>query len=72
MFVLIIRHKENGLTLGVIEKPDDVSEQEVVRHWVASQGMTEDAVETVESCGAPVVEWDRIKNVFTPCSELES
>ena len=38
----------------------------VIKHWVASQGMSEKAIIGYEADFCPITKWDTLKKVFDP------
>ena len=72
MNILQIIQLNGRKTCAFVEWPDGVTSQEVLRHWTAMQGLSENAVKNFDGIGGPVIPWSEIKDAFTPFSEMEN
>jgi hypothetical protein len=70
MNILEIIDNRRDCTVAFCEWPSGVPALEVVRHWVAMQGLTEEARRQFRCNGGPIIPWRSIKDAFMPCSEL--
>ena len=55
---------------GVIEVPSGVHDKEVLRHWVASQGLREEAIKNFYLNCCSVVPWSYLSTMFIPYSDV--
>ena len=72
MIVGMVRYlPKRGQVVAVVEWAAGVSSQEILRNWVASQGLTERAIKDFDLNGCSVIPWNGLKNTLVPYSERE-
>lgn len=70
MNILEIIDIRRNCAVAFCEWQPGVPSAEVLRHWVAMQGLTEEACKNFRLNGGPIIKWDEIKNAFTTFSQL--
>ena len=69
MHVGIVIEKKSKSTCAVVEWVDGVKAEEILRNWVGTIGLSQEAAANFILNGAEVVPWDEIKNMWTPIAE---
>jgi len=66
MIIGIVVWKASGTYYGVVEWPEGVEEKEILKNWVASQGLPEHAVGNYRLDACAVVPWAELGKTLTP------
>ncbi len=66
MEVHLIKHLRTGNVVAVIQSQPDVSQEQVLVHWLASCGLTEAAASQFQCIDAPVIPWASLSKMFEP------
>lgn len=65
----IIMHKERKCVVASVGAPYNVPAETILKHYVASQGMTEKATTQLQADWCPIIKWEgALAEVFTPFS----
>ena len=72
MIIGMVRYlPKGGKVVGVVEWLDGVSSEEILKNYVASQGMSEKAIDQFNLDGCSVIPWSELKNTLVPYCERE-
>lgn len=55
---------QNGNVMGVVEWPEEVPSETIMRNWVASMSLSESAILRYRVSAWPVTPWDELRRVL--------